>query len=240
MSARRGVVGLITARGGSKGIPRKNIAVCAGKPLIAWTCEAARAARTLTRVIVSTDDDEIAAVARGLGIEVPFLRPAVLAADATPALPVVQHALDWLESAGVQLEALVLLQPTSPLRRAEHVDEAVELFRRSRADTVVSVVEVPHRYHPASVLRERDGVLVPYHEGTETVTRRQGLEPLLARNGPAVLVMSPATLRSGCLYGARTVGYRMRPADSLDVDDGDDLILAGLLLAARTSSVAPE
>jgi CMP-N-acetylneuraminic acid synthetase len=226
------VVGVIPARGGSKSIPGKNIAACAGRPLLAWTCDAARAARALARVIVSTDDERIAEVARGLGVEVPFMRPRELAEDATPALPVLVHALDWLEASGTAIEALVLLQPTSPLRRARHIDEAVALFQRKKADTVVSVVNVPHRYHPASVMRERDGVLLPYHEGTETVTRRQGLEPLLARNGPAVLVVSPQALRAGRLYGARTVGYRMDENDSIDVDTEEDLRLAALLLAA--------
>ncbi len=234
------VVGLIPARGGSKGIPRKNLAPCAGKPLIAWTCAAARAARTLGRVLVSTDDEAIAAAARALGVEVPFLRPPELAADGTPALPVIVHALDWLESQGEAVEALVLLQPTSPLRRAAHIDEAVGLFRRGGGDTVVSVVEVPHRYHPASVLRERDGVLTPYHAGTETVTRRQGLEPLLARNGPAVLVVSPATLRAGRLYGARTLAYRMAHSDSIDIDDAHDLRVAESLLAAHAPGRGPE
>jgi CMP-N-acetylneuraminic acid synthetase len=233
-----GVVGLIPARGGSKGIPRKNIAPCGGRPLIAWTCEAARAARTLARTIVSTDDADIAAVANECGVEAPFLRPAALAEDATLALPVLVHALDWLESRGARVEALVLLQPTSPLRRAEQIDGAVELFRRSGADTVVSVVEVPHRYHPASVMRERDGRLVPYHDNSSTVTRRQGLEPLYARNGPAVLVVAPSTLRAGQLYGGRTVGYRMAEIDSIDVDSADDLHLAGMLLAARASGTA--
>lgn len=232
------VVGLIPARGGSKGIPRKNVAPCAGRPLIAWTCDAARAARTLARTLVSTDDAEIAAVARECGVEAPFLRPAALAADDTPALPVLVHALDWLESQGATVEAVVLLQPTSPLRRAEHIDGAVELFRRAGADTVVSVIEVPHRFHPASVMREREGRLVPYHEDTATVMRRQGLEPLVARNGPAVLVVSPRMLRAGDLYGGRTVGYRMSEHDSIDVDTVDDLDLAGMLLAARATRPA--
>jgi CMP-N-acetylneuraminic acid synthetase len=133
---------------------------------------------------------------------------------------------------------VVLLQPTSPLRRAEHIDGAVELFRRAGADTVVSVIEVPHRFHPASVMRERDGRLVPYHEDAATVTRRQGLEPLVARNGPAVLVVSPRMLRAGDLYGGRTVGYRMSEHDSIDVDTVEDLDLAGMLLAARATRPA--
>jgi CMP-N-acetylneuraminic acid synthetase len=232
------VVGVIPARGGSKGIPGKNVAQCAGRPLLAWTCDAARVARSLARVIVSTDDERIAEVARSLGVEVPFVRPGELAGDATPALPVLAHALDWLEASGTAVEALVLLQPTSPLRHAHDIDQAVALFRSEGADTVVSVVEVPHRFHPESVMRERGGVLAPYLEGTETVTHRQGLEPLFARNGPAVLVVGPRTVRAGRLYGPRTLGYRMAAADSLDVDTEEDLRLADLLLRHRTGREA--
>jgi CMP-N,N'-diacetyllegionaminic acid synthase len=229
-------VGLIPARGGSKGIPRKNITPCAGKPLIAWTCEAARASRALDRVILSTDSEEIAAVGRACGVEVPFLRPARLAEDSTPALPVICHAFGWLERAGELVEGMVLLQPTSPLRRARHIDEAVELFRRRRADTVVSVVRIPHRCHPASVMRERAGRLVPYLEDEKTVTRRQELETLYARNGPAVLVLSPSTLRAKRLYGGNTVGYEMNEPDSIDIDTEWDLHLAELVLRHRDES----
>jgi CMP-N-acetylneuraminic acid synthetase len=228
------VIGLIPARGGSKGIPSKNIAPCAGRPLLAYTCEAARASHMLDRVILSTDSDRIAEVGRAYGAEVPFMRPAALADDAAPALPVMLHALEWLESGGVSAEAIVLLQPTSPLRRAKHIDEAVELFRSTQADSVVSVVEVPHRYHPDSVMREEAGGLVPYRRGVHTVTSRHDLKPLYARNGPAVLVASRATLRSGQLYGMRTIGYQMSEADSLDVDTPWDLHLAELLLRGRT------
>lgn len=226
------LVAVIPARGGSKGIPGKNIATCAGKPLLAWTCEAARASRSLARTLVSTDAEDIAAVARRWGIEAPFLRPPELAADDTPAVPVLQHALAWLESAGERPDALVLLQPTSPLRRAEHIDGAARLFEAG-ADTVVSVVDVPHRYHPDSVMIEREGSLQPYHAGTETVTRRQDQRLLLARNGPAVLVVSRDMVKAGRLYGGRTLGYRMSEQDSVDIDTREDLALAELLLRAR-------
>jgi CMP-N-acetylneuraminic acid synthetase len=225
------LVGLIPARGGSKGIPRKNIAPCAGRPLIAWTCEAARGSRSLARTLLSTDSDEIAAAAQAAGVEAPFRRPAALAQDDTPALPVMTHALDWLESQGEKVDALVLLQPTSPLRRSEHIDAATALFEKAGADTVVSVTEVPHRFHPTSVMRERAGLLEPY-DG-ETVMQRQKQEPLLARNGPAVLVVSRGTLRAGKLYGARCLGYRMSTLESVDVDTEEELRLAGLLLAQR-------
>lgn len=226
------VVGLIPARGGSKGIPGKNIAPCAGKPLLAWTCEAALGSRRLARTILSTDSEAIAAVGRNCGLEVPFLRPAALARDETPSIAVMRHALDWLRATGEAVDALALLQPTSPLRTAAHIDEAVALFERGGADTVVSVVEVPHRFHPSSVMREVGGLLEPFQAG-DTVTRRQDQAPLLARNGPAVLVTSSAMLDSGRLYGGRTVGYRMAAADSIDIDTPEELRMAEFQLVAR-------
>src|SRR5258706_10337909 len=120
------VLGIIPARGGSKGIPRKNLVRLAGRPLIAYTCDAARGSERLTRVIVSTDDDEIAETARGLGVEVPFMRPAHLAADETPMVDVLLDALATLGRVdNYRPDVIVLLQPTSPLRRSAHVDAAV-------------------------------------------------------------------------------------------------------------------
>src|ERR687888_2652879 len=132
------VLALIPARGGSKGIPRKNLATLAGRPLLAWTIDAALGSRAVTRTVVSTEDDEIAEAARSLGAEV-LTRPPELADDDTPMQPVIAHALGELGAPDV----LVLLQPTSPLRRAEHVDEAVELLVATGADSLLSVVEGP-------------------------------------------------------------------------------------------------
>ncbi len=232
------VVGLIPARGGSKGIPGKNIAPCAGQPLLAWTCEAALGSRRLARTILSTDSEAIAAVGRACGLEVPFLRPADLAEDETPAMAVMAHALDWLEARGETVDALALLQPTSPLRSSRHIDDAVALFEESGADAVVSVMAVPHRFHPSSVMRDEAGRLAPFMNG-DTVTRRQNQAPLLARNGPAVLVVSRAGVASGKLYGGRTIGYRMSGADSIDIDTAEDLRLAELLLRDRAARGGP-
>ena len=180
------VVALIPARGGSKGIPRKNLAPLAGKPLLLWAIDAALAADTVTRVVVSTDDDEIAAAAGDAEL---LRRPAELAGDDTPMLEVIRHALEHVEPC----EVLVLLQPTSPLRRPEQVDEAVRMLLESGADTVVSVVEVPHRYEPSSLMELRDGRLVARSEPTT----RQAKEPLYARNGPAILALRPSELGEG-------------------------------------------
>ena len=130
------VLGLIPARGGSKGIPRKNLRELAGKPVLAWTIEAALACPLLDRVLVSTDDDEIAAAARACGAEVPFARPAQLANDDTPDLPVYRHALETL---GYEFDVVAWLRPTAPLRTAEDIAAAVRLLEETGADCVRSV-----------------------------------------------------------------------------------------------------
>src|SRR5258705_3977965 len=150
------VLGLIPARGGSKGVPGKNIRPLCGKPLLQYTAEAALVARHLSRVILSTDDEEIARVGERCGLQVPFLRPAQLAQDQTSMLPVVQHALTWLESCGERFSAVCLLQPTNPLRRSEDIDGCIELFVREDADAVVTVLTVPHEHNPHWVYFRRD------------------------------------------------------------------------------------
>ena len=127
------VLGIVTARGGSKGIPRKNTVPVAGKPLLAYTAEAALAARNLARVVLSTDDEEIAQAGRACGLEVPFLRPAELARDDTPSLPVIQDVVRRLETAGDRYDAVFTLQPTNPLRTVEDIDGAIELLERTGA-----------------------------------------------------------------------------------------------------------
>jgi len=218
------VVGFIPARGGSRGVPRKNLALLGGRPLLAWTVDAARESETVARMVVSTDDDEIAAVASGLGADV-VTRPPELAADDTPMRSVLDHALAELGPP----EVLVLLQPTSPLRRSEHIDEAVRLLLESSADSVVSVVEVPHRYTPDSLMALDDGRL---SAPVETAARRQEKGRLYARNGPAVLALRPDRLGDD-LYGGDCRAYVMRPEDSVDVDEPFDLELAEFLLARR-------
>jgi CMP-N,N'-diacetyllegionaminic acid synthase len=224
------VLGIIPARSGSRAIPRKNLVTLYGRPLIAYTCDAAVQSKLLTRIVASTDDNEIAAVVRVAGIEVPFLRPSELAEDSTPMLPVVQHILSQLGS--YQPDVVVLLQPTSPLRRAEHVDSAIRLLMDTEADTVVTVLEVPHNFNPASVLRMSGGVLTPYQEGSP-ILRRQDKPRVYARNGPAVLVNRTRVIHSGRLYGDLTRGLEMNRAESIDIDSPEDLEIAEFYLKRR-------
>jgi CMP-N-acetylneuraminic acid synthetase len=220
------VLGLIPARGGSKGVPRKNLAEVHGRSLLEWTCLAGIGSLELSRLVVSTEDEEIASMATRLGVGV-LARPAELAGDEVPMLPVVKHALDRSHGADV----VVLLQPTSPLRRAEHIDQAIALLRDSGADTIVSVVEVPHNLTPASLLKLVEGKLVPLQSGGPV--RRQDKERLFARNGPALIVTRANVIESGTLYGRDTRPYVMTQEESVDVDSAFDLELAAFLLARQ-------
>ena len=228
------VVGVIPARGGSKAVPRKNLALLAGRPLIAYTVDAASASTLLTRVVVSTDDPEIAATARQLGADVPFLRPSHLASDETPMLDVLADLVASFERReSYRPDILVLLQPTSPFRRAEHIDAAVELLTSSGADSVVTVAPVPHQFGPASLMQLDGDRLLPYTAGPAPL-RRQDKPRLFARNGPAVVaVRTHVVTEQRTLYGTDTRGLIMTRQDSIDIDEPFDLALSELLLIAR-------
>lgn len=223
-------LGLVTARAGSKGVPGKNVAPVAGRPLLAWTLAAARAAPGIDRLIVSTDGEEIAAVARRWGGEVPFLRPAALARDDTPGIDPVLHAVDWLaEHEGYRPELVLLLQPTSPLRTAADVEAALALRTAKGADAVVAVTPVAH--HPYWTHRlAPDGQLHDFLTVDGVPDRRQDLPPAYAVNGALYLVRREVLLRERTLCPQRTFALVMPPERSLDVDTLWDLRLADLIL----------
>jgi CMP-N,N'-diacetyllegionaminic acid synthase len=224
------ILGLIPARGGSKGIPRKNIAPLAGRPLIAWTIEAALRAEGLGRIVVSTDDDEIAEVAARAGAEVPFRRPAEFSADSSEALPVIRHAIEQIDAQGWRAEAVIYLQPTSPLRGTEPIVRAIEWLRSGECDTAVSVVRVPHNMTPESLMRDTVGLLEFMAPPETRRFRRQEKSRLYARNGPAVLALTRQTLERGELYGPRIKAIEMGAIESHDIDEPLDLAVAERLL----------
>lgn len=231
------VLGLIPARGGSKGIPCKNLAPLAGRPLLQYTATAALESRRLSRVVLSTDDDAIAAAGARMGLEVPWLRSADLATDEVPMAEVVVDCLDRLGTEGYRPTAVVVLQPTSPLRRASDIDGALEILEDSGADCVVSVVEVPHAFSPVSVLRLEAGRLVPFHLGGQSILRRQDKPRAYARNGPAVLALRAETARRTGFYEGDVRPFEMRPEDSVDIDTAIDLELAEFWLERRGRGV---
>lgn len=217
------MIGLIPARGGSKSVPRKNIRLLRGKPLVQYTIDAARAAKRLARVILSTEDEEIANVGIHCGAEVPFLRPPDLAKDSTPMLPVVQHALRWLEEKGDFYEAVCLLQPTSPLRRPVEIDDCIDLLERSGADSVVTVAPVPFEYNPHWVyLVKCDGTLGISTGEKFPIDRRQDLPDAFHRTGSVFLGRRDLVMERNTFYGDRLVGYVVNWDQNIQIDSADD------------------
>lgn len=227
------VLGLIPARGGSKGVPRKNARFLCGKPLLQYTAEAALAARHLARVILSTDDFEIAEIGSKCGLEVPFLRPSELAQDETPMLPVVQHALRWMQLWGESFDALCLLQPTNPARRPEDIDACIELLAASGADAVVTVIPVPTEHNPHWVyFQDRAGTLRLATGESQPITRRQDLPPAFHREGSVYVTCRDVILEGNSLYGNRLVGYALDQTRCVNIDVAEDWTRAEALLAA--------
>jgi CMP-N-acetylneuraminic acid synthetase len=227
------VLGLVTARGGSKGIPGKNLVLLGGRPLITYTLTAALDANCLSAVIVSTDSPEIADVARAAGARVPFLRPAALSGDAAGQIDVVLHALAELERSGESYDAVALLQPTSPLRRAADIDAAVSLLEASGADSVISLAPAGS-HHPCYGYRLEDGWAQPIFP-VSPGTRRQDLPDLYLRNGAVYVTRRNVLLENHDLYGRRTAGYVMPAERSVNIDTPHDLAFAEFLIARGRS-----
>jgi CMP-N,N'-diacetyllegionaminic acid synthase len=221
------VLGVIAARGGSKGLPRKNVLPLSGKPLVAWSVAAAADSRLLDRTVVSTDDAEIAEAARKYGGDVPFMRPGKLATDEASIVDVVLHAVD---NVGDSYGYVVLLQATSPLRTASDIDGAIELCRRSGAPSCVSVVRVtkgPGWMYVVDDARR----LRPIADAGPKAARRQDLPEIFMPNG-AVYVAELSWLReTRNFYGEQTIAYEMPIERSPDIDTVVDLKLAAALLA---------
>ena len=194
----------------------------AGHTLLEYTARAARESGVLDRVILSTDALEIAEAGRRAGLEVPFMRPASLAADDTPMVPVIEHAVAEIARHGWSPDIIVLLQPTSPLRRADHIRDAVTLLRESKADAVVSVVEVPRHLSPDYVMRIDEGRLQPFLPDGARVTRRQDARPAYSRDG-TVYAFRRATLEKfGGIYGEDCRPLLIDARQSLSIDTQDD------------------
>ena len=212
------VLGLVPARGGSKGVPDKNIRPLAGRTLVEYAALAARESGVVDRMILSTDSDAIAEAGRRAGLEVPFIRPVALAADDTPMLSVVHHALRALDEGGWVPDAIVLLQPTSPLRRPEHIRDAVALLRDTGADSVVTVVELPRHLSPDYVMRIEDGRLYNFLPEGAGVTRRQDARRAYSRDGTVYAFRAATLERFGNIYGDDCRPLVVDAQDSLSID----------------------
>jgi CMP-N,N'-diacetyllegionaminic acid synthase len=224
------LVAVIPARGGSKHVPGKNIAPVGGKPLIAWSIEAARASSRVDRVIVTTDYRSIAEVSQDYGAEVPFIRPEELARDDTPGIDPILHTLSWCaENQAYYPDCVVVLQPTSPLRTARDIDAAIDLLEDKGADSVVSIT--PTKDHPWWTKKiDRNGRLSDFIEQTEAVAYRQKLPEAYRLNGAIYLALRNILLETRTWYSEKTYAYIMPEERSLDIDTPWDLYLANLIL----------
>lgn len=227
------VIALITARGGSKSIPGKNIRMLAGRPLIAWTIEAALASKKISRVIVSTDDQKIARIAQKWGAEVPFMRPPELALDDSSSFSVAEHALSWLkENEGCSPKYIMLLQPTAPLRTTADMDAAIRLALQRKAVAVVSVCQISHHPYIAKRILE-DGTMLDFMKSNIPYLRRQALPPVYVLNGAIYLNRCDVLLREKTFWPKGTQAYIMPQERSLDLDTLWDFRLLGMILHAR-------
>jgi CMP-N-acetylneuraminic acid synthetase len=216
------VVGLIPARGGSKGLPGKNIKPLDGKALICWTIDAAIESKRLDRVIVSTDCREIAAVSASAGAEVPFIRPAELACDHTPDRPVMLHVLDWLsKNEGLDVSLIVYLRPTTPFKTGRIIDDGIAMLQENeRCSALRSITRVEGVHHPYWMHRVENGLLAPFVDGIDDACYlgRQSLPPCYRVNG-VVDILRPAVIAGGRnIYGSSICTMELDEATALDID----------------------
>jgi len=219
------VLAVIPARGGSKGIPRKNIRMLAGKPLIAWTINAAKRSRYIDRLIISSEDAEIIEVARRYECEAPFVRPAELAQDATPGIDPILHAVKEVPG----YDCVLLLQPTSPLRTGKDIDDCIEFFMREQAETCVAVTEVgenPYWMHTLT----KEGRMRQLIGESELVACRQDLPKVFIPNGALYIANVPYLMKHGSFFTPDTAAYVMARSVSLDLDTEYDFMLAENIL----------
>ena len=221
------ILALVPARGGSKRLPGKNIRMLGEKPLINWTLEVAKEVPEISEILVSTDDPEIALIAKVAGASIPWMRPKILATDEATSVDVALHALDCYESENGTVDALLLLQPTSPFRTRETVQRGIELFKAYGRIPVVGVS--PSRDHPMWTFKEQDGYLVPFLEHHSIGGRSQDLQPAFIING-TFYIISPEELRSSRSFiGLRTIPlYISSLKEALDIDSQSDFDLASL------------
>ena len=229
------ILALIPARGGSKDIPNKNMKPLNGRPLIEYTLDSSINSSMITKTILSSENNQIMSYCRSRGIEVPYTRPEELAGDDTPMLDVVFHALNFLKTKeNYSPDYIILLQPTSPLRTSNHIDESLNMLKNSKADSIVSVIDVPHNFNPFSVMDFDGTYLKPYLDFKESNNLRQKKPKFYARNGPAILAFSyDCIMNKKSMYGDKILPYFMKREESIDIDEEYDLEMAEFFLTRR-------
>ena len=233
-----GALAIITARGGSKRIPRKNVQLLGGMPLIEYTLKAALNAALIDDVIVSSDDDEMIEISKRMGADVLLRRPAHLSGDAVPSIDVLLHEVKlYKKTRGALPEEIVLLQPTSPFRTSVHIDEALRSFRDHSADTLVSVQKVPHNFSPDSAMvLDKTNRLIPMKPIDDQKLISQKKAPYFARNGAIYITSSKGLLERHTLFGPYIVPYEMDMHSSVDIDEPEDFRFCEYLIKEKLHS----
>lgn len=216
------ILAIIPARGGSKGVPRKNIKLLGNKSLLAYTFCSAKESRFLSKIILSSEDAEIINVAQSIGLDVPFERPSNLAQDNSSSIEVVQHAIDFFESKGEKFDAVCLLQVTSPFRENGFIDKAIQTFIDANVDALVSVLKVPHEFNPHWTFEANsDGLLSIATGEKEIIKRRQELPNAYFRDG-SVYITKVDTIKKGSFFGESLAFIESNPDYYINIDTIDD------------------
>lgn len=224
------ILGLVVGRGGSKGIPRKNIRLLCGKPLIAYAVEPGKQSKYIDRLIVSSDDAEIIEVARSYGAEAPFVRPAELASDTAKALPVIRHAVQFCEKeAGKRFDFIVYLEPTGPLRIVDDIDGAIEKAVNNNADSVVGLMELEDA-NPVRVKKIVNDRIEPFAIPEPEGLRRQDQEKAYLRNGSVYVFRRDNIVENNSLWGEKSLPWVMPRERSVNIDEESDFLVAEFFL----------
>lgn len=238
MSSNLKILAIIPARGGSKGIPRKNIKQLGDQPLIAYTIKRALESKLLHTVMVSTEDQEIASIAEQYGLKVPFLRPERLAQDFTPSLDVVINVLETYRKQDVFFDAVMILEPTNPFRTTNEIDECIRIFKAKDSDSLISVKEVPPQFNPHWVFEENEDAILHKAIGETTIiARRQILPKAYARDGSVYITKTEVVLNQRSLFG-ETIAYRLNDnPNQINIDSMEDWKAAEKIVKQKQFSV---
>ena len=217
------ILGIIPARGGSKGIQGKNIKLLKGRPLLYYTIDAVKESKLLAKTILSTDDQAIAKIAEEGGLEVPFMRPKSLGKDNTPTLAVLQHALKYFDKEGEHFDAVCVLQVTAPFRPENIIDDCIRKFNSTEADTLISVREVPSDYNPNWVFFEGQNQMLYISTGLDKVIpRRQLLPKAYHRDGAIYIIKRDQLLERNNIFGKKIIGHIVNTVQWINIDTPDD------------------
>lgn len=225
------ILAIIPARGGSKGVPGKNIKLLGGKPLLQYTYESAQSSLCISRIILSSEDEKIIACAQSIGLEVPFVRPIELSQDSTPTISVIQHAVKALAEHGEHYDAVLILQVTSPFRRTLDIDNAIKRYIDSQADSLISVLKVPHEYNPHWCFESDENGFLQIATGEKTIIpRRQQLPQSFHRDGSIYIVSTGVLMNCDTLFGEKIAFYEMAPERYVNIDTMQDWEKAEMLI----------